>query len=239
MDKKTFIATIAITVLLFSLVGMQLIEVAKANPLVGYNGPPFPNIGIHSPTNQTIYNSTEIPLEASVLATRSSLNVSTMQYTPETAAWLKYEIDGVSYSFTDLTYISPSTPYCTWGSAHLTQLSDGVHFLTVYGETTLGTAISSNVTFWVHEAVAVPTPSPSPTPVPSPTQGPTPSPSSPLTPQPSATSEPLLEPTQTPIPTSDNNQKENFTPLILAAVVVIAAAAVGALVYFRRRKGWL
>ena len=82
-----------------------------------------------------------------------------------------------------------------------------------------------------------PTPTPEPTPTSTVTAPPTSTPTRSPSPSPTVIPSPTLEPTQTPTPTPDDNQPGDFTlPIILAAVVVVAVA-VGALVYFKRRKG--
>jgi hypothetical protein len=66
--RKRIITYCLLGLLLASLVGVQFVEVS-ANPLVGYNGPPFPNIRINSPKNQTIYNASKILLDTETLTT--------------------------------------------------------------------------------------------------------------------------------------------------------------------------
>lgn len=78
------------------------------------------------------------------------------------------------------------------------------------------------------------TPTNSPTPTTSPTELPTSSPSP--SPSTSATLEPSLKPIQTPTQEPDN-QDADFAAELILGVVVVAAVAVGALVYFKRRKG--
>ncbi len=63
-------------------------------------------------------------------------------------------------------------------------------------------------------------------PLPTPTQ----------TPSPSPTQQPTAEPSLTPIPTIEDNQKLDLTPILVLSGIVVAAVAVGAVVYFRKRK---
>jgi hypothetical protein len=152
-------AVLVIMLQILVLAGAVNLDVAEANPLVGYKGPPFPNIRIDSPVNQTVYTGSELLLDVVVLAIRGNYNGSLY----ETALWLNYSLDGVSYPFATLTVVEPSYPYYSYGCIHLAHISNGVHSLVVYGETTFGTPIRSWVGFWVYEGVPVPSPLPSPT----------------------------------------------------------------------------
>ena len=156
---KNSVPALVLTLLFSALAGAVTLDVAEANPLVGYKGPPFPNIRIDSPVNQTVYDGSEILLDVVVLAIRGNYNGSLY----ETALWLNYSLDGVSYPFATLTVVEPSYPYYSYGCINLTHISNGVHSLVVYGETTFGTPISSWVGFWVYEGVPMPSPLPSPT----------------------------------------------------------------------------
>jgi hypothetical protein len=72
MNKKTFIATIIMLTFLISLaVGMQVVEVAKANPIrltwVPYTpDTSLPQITVESPTQNLTYNSNEIVFSSTV-----------------------------------------------------------------------------------------------------------------------------------------------------------------------------
>jgi len=105
------------------------------------------------------------------------------------------------------------------GNTTLTGLSDGSHSLFIYSRDLAGNIEKSDTVFFT---VKTPTPTPSPSPSP--------------TPSPSLTIEPTLEPTQTATPTNGDNQTLDLTPIILVAVIAIAVA-MGAVVYFKRRKG--
>jgi hypothetical protein len=103
------------------------------------------------------------------------------------------------------------------GNSTLGDLSEGSHSITIYAKDEFGNIGKSNVVFFT---VDLPDPTPS------------------LLPSPSPTLEPTLEPTQTntPAPSAENNQTQDFTlPIILAAVIVVTVA-LAALVYFRRRR---
>jgi hypothetical protein len=236
LNKKKLIAVATISAVLVSLFGIQPVEVIRANPLSHYKGPSFPHIYISSPKNQTIYNSPEVILDMHLATIRSRFNVSSSQYSTEKALWLKYEIDGESYSFADLTYIQMSTPYCTYGSANLSKLSNGMHFLKVYGETTLGTAVNSTVTFEVNE-LAIPTSSPSPKPTPNPSQETSPSPSPSPAPREKTNPEPTLTiiPIQFPITTVRNNLTLDLLPVLVSSIIVAVGLALGVIVYHKRR----
>jgi hypothetical protein len=84
-----------------------------------------------------------------------------------------------------------------------------------------------------YEPVESPTLPPQNLPTPSPSSVPSPSPSPTLSP----TLEPTLEPTQTAKPTNDKNQTLDLMPILVLSGIAVATVAVGALVYFKRRKG--
>ncbi len=156
MNKKTFIAAAIIAGFLLSLFGMQLNEVVIANP------PPY--ISINSPADQTCYNSSTVLLDTVTVTALNRLTSSGVQY--ETLQWLNYSLDGVQFSFTNWTFPpnayfeNPKThdytipgyliPYATYANVSLTNLSNGTHSLTVYGQTTFGTMLYSSATFSVN-----------------------------------------------------------------------------------------
>jgi hypothetical protein len=97
----------------------------------------------------------------------------------------------------------------------LTGLSEGDHSLVVYANDTAGNLGKSDTIMF---AVSLPKPTPS----------------LPFPPSPSPTQEPTVEPSQTP----DYVKIGDFAPaIILGSVILIGVAVVGALIYFKRRKG--
>jgi hypothetical protein len=220
----------AIFALLSSIIGIQFVDLVKANFF--HPTAPMPYITIYSPENQ-VYNQSSISLATKTYCERA-LHAQPWSSHFETLQWLNYSIDGVSDSLTwtfppNSAYFNSTLgemvysyvyPYVTYASTNLTNLSNGVHFLLVYGETTYGSYISTNVSFTVYADTPIIS-SPSTTPSPNPT--------------PSPTIEPTLTPSLTP--SSETNQTNDFTLLIiLAALVVVIAVSVAALVYFRKRK---
>ncbi len=119
--------------------------------------PALPHVRILSPEDGKVYNTSEVAVETETWAERFTLN-GTVQY--ETLKWLNYSIDGISYSFENMTFIKQPHRllYNTQANATLNSLPNGLHNLTVYGETTFGSNVNSNVTFWVFEGEAIPTP---------------------------------------------------------------------------------
>lgn len=150
MDKKAFMAALTITALLLSLVGVQFVGMSKANPLVNYNGPPFPWIRINSPTTQDIYNSTVVPLDLYLFANEWVLNRSSGKSEYETLLWLNYTLDGVEHSLTDFRVLECSIPFTTDASASIVNLYSGNQPLVVYGQTTYGSNVSTSLVFCVH-----------------------------------------------------------------------------------------
>jgi hypothetical protein len=93
VKKKTLIAAIIISALLFSaVVGIQFLQLGKANPYIREYGPPDaytkpPKISIFAPKNNTAYMDTTIPLTITVSLPESS----TASYTHVRAVY--YEAD--------------------------------------------------------------------------------------------------------------------------------------------------
>ncbi len=89
----------------------------------------------------------------------------------ETIRWLNYSLDGKSqplaWTFPPNAYSTSlgyfyMIPYTSYTDTILTNLSDGHHNITVYGETTFGSSISASVPFVINTQ-PTPTPSPNPT----------------------------------------------------------------------------
>ena len=151
MSKKTVIAAITIAGLLLSLVGMQFVEVAKANPFAGYLhiDPPtdakLPVITISSPKNWAVYSSANFTFKFSVTSPETdwSMRVEEVYYVTD---WLK-EPTPVRYfiNFFSLgggsTSVEPTLPpfYEPKGapsainfSCTLSNVTEGSHYIQVH-----------------------------------------------------------------------------------------------------------
>jgi hypothetical protein len=197
MDRKAIIAVITVSLILaFVVDGMQIVEVAKANPISTF--PPFPSdpnrdpaiLTVESPTNATYYEN-DIPLNFTVTQPDSWLNQSNVHVTN-----VKYNLDGETVSVWNTsgrrepTILPPSYLFSTT----LNEVAYGEHTLQVrvdsesyYGnsppmEYQMTTA--QTITFKVElNSSSTPSPSLSPTPSSSPTQTSPPTPT--LSPSPS------------------------------------------------------
>jgi len=193
MKRKTITAAIITTGLLLSLGGMQAIELTEAMSFSYYDVSSMPFIVITSPTNQTVCKNSTIPLNIYLGTENLEYNYSSQRIVYETIQWLNYSLDGASYQFLSWTLPQQANtipPITTYANTTLNNLSNGVHSLDVFGETTFGTNMSSDIIFWVYannETIPNPLPLPTPSPSQSPTPSPIPSPSPTLTPTPSPT----------------------------------------------------
>lgn len=179
--------------------------------------PSLPFIRINAPTNRTVYNTSELVIDTETLAKRVIFNGSN-QF--ETLQWINCRIDGTVYPFTNITFVPNKYPYTTLASTDPFSLPDGLHQVTVYGETTFGAKVNSNATFWVYEGEAVPSPLPTITPSPSPSPSYIPSPTEQPTPE------------QTPTATANFSSEWILYPVIALAVMIGA----GTVFYFKKRK---
>jgi hypothetical protein len=262
VNKKTFLSAATILALLISLVaGLQVVEVAKANSIRLYWVPTspdtsLPQVTIGSPSQNTTYNSNEIPLNFTVVMPESWFTndptgqapigdycngkILSIQIIVDDKQVHNISVSNDSY----LPYSSglPLRKNLTI-SANL-GVSEGNHILIVHviGESyymPTGNSItehypvnsdSTPISFYANTSTLVSTPTivfPTVAASTLPTQGP-----SPIIPSNSPTQQPTIEPT----PTSDNNQAENFTPIIIIVGLAAVAVAVGLLVYFKRCK---
>ncbi|MCW4010077.1 MAG: hypothetical protein NWF05_05600 [Candidatus Bathyarchaeota archaeon] len=228
------------------------VEVTDENSITGTTKiepfeivPPLPQVEISSPVDGAVYNTSEVSIETKTLAERVVLNGSA-QF--ETLAWLNYSIDGASYSFTNITFMPHQHPYPTLANTCLFSLPNGLHQLTVYGETTFGAKVNSNATFWVYDGEAPPSPLPTIT-QPDPPEQSSPTPNAAATPaysstslgaspspnpSPSTTPQSTLEPTITPNPSSRANPCTDLISYVIVTLVLMLS--VGELVYFKKRK---
>jgi len=229
MNKKTFIAALAVTAILISLVGMQSVEVAKANFIYPTTKPKLIT-NISSPANNSIYNQDKI---------RMIFRGEVLDWTdPIYGHLVPTEVYVSCYLDNKLlkTY-SYSSSYFVYALENLTngQHEAKVTMRCVYPGILVGGYDSSIVYFTIQTSTNTSSPTTITTPTISPTLTITPTPL--LSPSPilTITAEPTLEPAQTPTQTSDGTQAADWTPVALVFAVVVAVA-VAALVYLKRRR---
>jgi hypothetical protein len=155
--RKTALALAFIISLFVSVLTVALVvKTAKAN--FWHPAQPMPYMEIKSPQPQVYYSSTVL-LDTSTYCDHSVYLEDNTTVNYETIKWLVFNLDGevqpLEWTFPPNTY-APSLnqsgyaiPYTSYAKANLTDLSDGEHFLMVYGETTFNFSISANVTFAV------------------------------------------------------------------------------------------
>jgi hypothetical protein len=154
MNRKLSLIAIIIFGLSISLVvGLQAVDVAKANPIA--YGPP--RIAIVSPQYGITYNSSQVTL---------SVGIQLFGYTYtslEAISWVRYALDNGITAPLNLemsTVIGPGTMINSTNT--ISNLSDGNHSLNIFLETSFGESVNANVTFIV-DTKPSPTPSASPT----------------------------------------------------------------------------
>jgi hypothetical protein len=101
-----------------------------------FEGLPYdpPLVTIKSPSSNGIYHVSDVPLNVTVQIR------GFIYHNLETLRWLNYSLDGqtaIPVALTEPSEIS-HLPYPVYGNAMLTNLSDGNHTLTIYGETAVG-----------------------------------------------------------------------------------------------------
>ena len=157
MKKKAYslalITSLFVSVLTIALV----VKTAKAN--FWHPALPMPYMEMKSPQSQVYYSSTVL-LDTSTYCAGSEYleDKTTVNY--ETIKWLVFDLDGkvqpLEWTFPPNTYApylnesGYAIPYTSYARTNLTDLSEGEHFLMVYGETTFNSSISANVTFAVY-----------------------------------------------------------------------------------------
>jgi len=131
--KKT--ALTLIVVLLVSLrVGVQIVNIAEANPyppVYYFTDPPV--ISIHSPKNETYANSVLL----NFIVTKPEWWIGTPGFSPEhyqTFDDLVYYVDGRYYAYVSIVDKNLTSPLNY--AMRLSNLTDGVHSLTVYAYAT-------------------------------------------------------------------------------------------------------
>ena len=162
MKRRTIIAAISIAGLLFSLVGVQFSGVTRANPFAHYPYP-LPYLTIQFPSNQS-HNNPDVLFYTSTLS-YSYEHVSDGFLRFETLKWVNYSLDGGAPQ--PLVWTSPADYYSggneasflyaheTYTNITLRGLSEGSHFISVVGETTFNSSLSSVVYFDVIPAASV------------------------------------------------------------------------------------
>jgi hypothetical protein len=138
MSKKTFMATIIITAFLISLVaGMQTVKVAKANPIPWFANPQM-TVTIQSPVSGA---TCALPLLVSFTAQgdwQFSVSDNATQDYPRSFFYVLDGQDkahsGLRFAGTKTTQIygDPVYKYNFSGQASLTDITDGIHSITVY-----------------------------------------------------------------------------------------------------------
>jgi hypothetical protein len=139
MSNKTFMTTIILAFLVSLLAGMQSVEVVEANPLPPSWMNPKMTITIESPQNGT-----ENVLSIFVNFTAQSSGHFSLSDN-QTQDWIKsffYVSDGQNMSSSGIRFAEIQTtginpvnsdyPYSFSGQAYLTNLTDGIHSITVY-----------------------------------------------------------------------------------------------------------
>ena len=252
MKKKAFMAVIAISGLLLSLVGMQLVEVAIANPNARFvsikppNDAKPPIITVSSPQSDPLYSSANFTFQFSVTSPETDwhMRVEEVYYTTD---WLS-EATPVRYiSFDEgmSTSVEPTRPpfpedptppnsinfSCTLSNVtqgnHQIQIHAWCEFYNNTGGYQLYYSLNStaNIFFKTSDSIS-PSLTPSQSPFPTPTPSPIPSPSPTL----------QLSLEQSPTPKTIGIGDPVYVPLLELAGIVIVIAAVGALVHFKKRQ---
>jgi len=130
---KTVLALIFISPLFFAmLAGVKAVQYDYGQ----FEGLPYdpPLVTIKSPSSNGIYPVSDVPLNVTVQIR------GFIYHNLETLRWLNYSLDGqtaIPVALTEPSEIS-HLPYPVYGNAMLTNLSDGNHTLTIYGETAVG-----------------------------------------------------------------------------------------------------
>jgi hypothetical protein len=264
MGKKSLIAAITISLVLLSIVaGMQVVEVAKANPIPWSSTPNLekPTLQIETPQNYTEYNEGSVSLNFTVHQPDSWNYVDlVIHYVGEIKSIDSY-LDGIHYghypSGDNLTRISDGIYYehypygsdLTSYSDKLTVPASGLHVLniTICGSTYYEGPLYSNSSIPIINTTGI-TVYDYPVVVsdivyftvereqsPSLSPNVTAAPSSNLSSSPSPTQQQTLEPSITASPTPTAETSNPNLSLEIAVTVVIVIAVAGLLVYFRKR----
>ena len=230
MSKKAFVAAIAISLVLTSLlIGIHILKVAKAiDYSVGVPNPP--PIVIQSPLNST-YNQNDVFLSFTIVGVVTLYPTYFLQDVYYICDW------GKSSGYLLSNYNGFPPPKTDQFSTTLTGLGNGEHTLTVYAvgsvayytdsSKTAAGGYTIQITQTVNFSIET---NPSPSPTYSPTPSPSPSQTLAVTPTPSPT---LYMPSPFSLPPNQPSNQTNANWLYL--VIVIVAIVVGLLVYFWKR----
>ena len=228
MSKKTFIAAIIITAFLISLVaGMQAVKVAKANPIPWCFNPQM-TVTIQSPVSGA---NCALPLLVSFTAQGDFQFSVSDNVTQDYLRSFFYVLDGQDMSTSGLRFAGTKTTeiygdpvykYNFSGQANLTDITDGLHNITVYYGAVNSVGLIGSPSEWIvynpswqatsqFYVDSTLTPSPTLTLTPSPSSSPSPTPS----PSPSSTQQPAL------IVLVDSPQNKtyttNYVPVFISA----------------------
>jgi len=239
LRKIAFMAAMAVTGLLISLVGMQFAEVAKANFVYPATKPNL-IANVSYPANNSIYNQDKIrmifrgevldwidPIYGQLIPTEvyvsCYLDNKFLKMYPYSSSYFAYDLENLANG----QHEAKVTMRCVYPGV----IGGGYDYCIVYFTIQTSTNTSSPIT------ITTPTISPTLTPTPtlSPSPSPSPIPSPILSPSPS----PTIQPTIAPIVTSPPHFNNPYSGWIQIAVpaIVIVLLVLGLLVYLRRRKG--
>ena len=133
--KKTALAVILISALLLSLsVGMQVVEVTKANFFIG------PGIWIDSPTHHWVYTNTSVLLKVGATVHSDA---------PEIVCFLYCVDENSNLTLTNLNKTNTVDGYEFHAASVLENLAEGSHTLKVYSQDALGTEMSTSIEFTI------------------------------------------------------------------------------------------
>jgi hypothetical protein len=232
MNKRTFMAAIAIFALVFSLVGAQWVGFASANfvrPPEPTTQPPTVTIDILFPTNSTVYSSQNVILSYSVsILVWNDPYYGSIQPTRSVFCYLdgnlvknNYEADFTSVTLKNLTSGLHNAQVFAYG-----RYSYGFGSVGMSDVSSVNFTIQGQISYQNENATATPQPIPTPTSTPTPITTPT------HTPFPSPTTEPTPTPSLaiSPSPPVPEFQTWIILPLATAVSVLLGYFCV------RRRK---
>lgn len=132
--NKPILTVLVLSVLLFSFMGLSIIEMAEANFFVG------PWLIVESPTDWKVYTNTTIPLSISALVRNGSTEV----------VRFLYSLDGGSnVTLTNLKRENDVGGYTFRGTGILEGLSEGNHTIRAYSQDHAGGEMSTSLEFMI------------------------------------------------------------------------------------------
>jgi hypothetical protein len=149
--KRKALALTFITLLFVSVLDVALVaKMARANFFHATH--PMPYIEVLSPQPQA-YDQSTVVLDTVTYCDKFNEDDEGVLHF-ETLKWLVFNLDGEVQPLEWVLMDEPGglniSPFTSVAKANLTDLSDGVHSLMVYGETTFDSLIFANVTFAVY-----------------------------------------------------------------------------------------